>query len=567
MNGGAYSVEVPQNWNHHLVMYIRGGEEYSNAPSLEIPPLREYLLVHGYAWASTSQDRTDLIGSAAADQTAALWDLFVEKHERPERTYVVGLSAGGAGAVISAERYSNRYYGVLDLCGVESVQTTYDSDIAVFLAAAYVANVDQAYFDAHSVTDIMNSRIAPALQNNDERERIISIWTQLTGGSRPLAREGFLSRTDSSVAVAATDLEQGLVDNRHTVYELPISSSEVQDDFNRRVIRIGRSAPVAPLDEEQDPTGHLKIPLLTLHTTGDSRVPLVHEQLLRRLVDDAGRSDYLVQRTVRDQDHCGFVDAEEQAAFEALVHWVEDGVKPAGEDLLADVRGIRFGNDYRLSARIGSPEAALVPGAKDRMLLQGDVTIFGQSPPDHDIYFPALVLRDGLVTQCNIDYERPTANGYRRIVASDSEMHGCGIDGADVALAIDPDETHLLLSSPVAWLADSLNPGAAVQIVIGGRKIIATQFSGAIYAKDGSRMPGGTTVDAYIGNKLCGRGSIPYTGALGGSYLIVVVGSDSVEGCDSGATVTFRVNGSPVRQTAKNEFDGYLTARVDLYMS
>jgi hypothetical protein len=45
-----------------------------------------------------------------------------------------------------------------------------------------------------------------------------------------------------------------------------------------------------------------------------------------------------VQRAVRRPGHCAFTDAERQRAFEDLVAWVERGTKPAGEDLLGDLR-------------------------------------------------------------------------------------------------------------------------------------------------------------------------------------------------------------------------------------
>ena len=88
-------------------------------------------------------------------------------------------------------------------------------------------------------------------------------------------------------------------------------------------------------------TGRLQAPLLTLHTTGDHFVPFSLEQSYRRAVDAAGAGDLLVQRAVRRPDHCQFTAAELERGFSDLVTWVEQGVKPAGDDLRnADLRDV-----------------------------------------------------------------------------------------------------------------------------------------------------------------------------------------------------------------------------------
>ncbi|MEJ2604889.1 MAG: alpha/beta hydrolase, partial [Gammaproteobacteria bacterium] len=47
-----------------------------------------------------------------------------------------------------------------------------------------------------------------------------------------------------------------------------------------------------------------------------------------------GRSELLVQRAIRDLNHCGFTGEELATAFLDLVSWVETGAKPAGDDVL-----------------------------------------------------------------------------------------------------------------------------------------------------------------------------------------------------------------------------------------
>ncbi|MDQ1533868.1 MAG: hypothetical protein QOF28_1629 [Actinomycetota bacterium] len=80
-------------------------------------------------------------------------------------------------------------------------------------------------------------------------------------------------------------------------------------------------------------------------------------------------------------------------------------------------------------------------------------------------------------------------------------------------------------------------------------------FQGELFRSDGRQLPGGTRVDAYIGNRLCAVASTRCTGNFAG-YILNVVGPDSITGCTLGATVTFRVDGLPAAESAVNRPPG-----------
>jgi len=98
-------------------------------------------------------------------------------------------------------------------------------------------------------------------------------------------------------------------------------------------VKDARSPSVNPVYAER--TGKLTVPLLTLHETGDAWVPLSLEQSYRRRTIAAGTDHLLVQRVVRGPSHCGVDGVTRRQAFDDLVAWVERGVKPEGEDVLA----------------------------------------------------------------------------------------------------------------------------------------------------------------------------------------------------------------------------------------
>lgn len=81
--------------------------------------------------------------------------------------------------------------------------------------------------------------------------------------------------------------------------------------------------------------GWLTVPLLTLHETGDAWVPLSLEQSYKRRTILAGMDHLLMQRGVRAPSHCGVDGDTRRQAFDDLVAWIERGIRPDGEDLLA----------------------------------------------------------------------------------------------------------------------------------------------------------------------------------------------------------------------------------------
>jgi len=85
-------------------------------------------------------------------------------------------------------------------------------------------------------------------------------------------------------------------------------------------------------------TGKIRVPVLTIHETGDFRVPFRQEQDYRRRTIAAGTSRFLVQRAQRKVGHCEFEGDIRKNAFDDLVAWIETGKVPSGDDGLGDPR-------------------------------------------------------------------------------------------------------------------------------------------------------------------------------------------------------------------------------------
>ena len=109
--------------------------------------------------------------------------------------------------------------------------------------------------------------------------------------------------------------------------------------------------------------GNISIPVLTMHTIGDLYVPISMEQIYAQRVAAHGASDLLVQRAIRDVNHCSFTTEEGMGAFGALAAWVEYGIKPAGDNLLdpAVVADPNFGCAFTSQDRLYPPPLSIPP--------------------------------------------------------------------------------------------------------------------------------------------------------------------------------------------------------------
>lgn len=551
LGGAVYQIEMPDDWNGRLVLFMHGFEDFRSEAGIGPPDTRRYLIGRGYAWAASSFSSTSQIPGRAADETAALWDFFARKYRRPTRSYVTGFSMGGTATHIAAERYPDRFDGALALCGAAGLSPGLAGTADYFAAAAYVAGVTQAEFDATTdIEGLIRDRILPALRDPAKQQRFVSIMLDLTGGPRPFGRDGFRIEETTNWRRTALAVSAQLAPNRNTTYRLGPISAVKSREFNRSVVRLPLNEDVhRAFVEGADATGLLRLPMLTLHTTGDGQVPIEQARILERRVDAAGKGNLLVQRIIRDPGHCGFRNPEIEAAFAALVRWVEHGVKPQGNNVMAqDLRAPQ--PSFELAPR--SVSGSSVPGARDRVQVRGHLTLDG-APFDAQ-YLGAVVRRAGLITPCQGALPPVNRGNYRISVLAVAEASGCGEPGADVLLWAFVSDQILFSHESVAWpegarTADfdatfSLSePDGAVGPITG--------FAGEVFDRLGRQKPPGTVVEAFVGETRCGVASTRRSGSFSG-FSMDVVGPSSVPGCDLAATLSFRIDGKPAAETAVN---------------
>ena len=370
-NGAGYLIEVPGNWNGDLVLYAHGFRGTGLELTVSNPRIREYLVTNGYAWAASSYSKNGYDVKQGVKDTHALGQFFHGKVGKPRRTWITGHSMGGHITGVAIEQYPRAYAGALPMCGVMGDNELFDYFLDFNLVAQALAGVDAQFpFPADYLTDVvpdlqmaLGSPYPVAL--NQFGLMLAGVTQNISGGPRPGFPISFAVWGNFLFTVGVTGGDIGVApgnvqDNWETVYQIDsdpaLSPEEIA--LNAAVLRVamdpqGRHpdglANIPPI------TGKLPIPVLSLHTIGDLFVPFSMEQIYARRAAMQGAADRLVVRAIRDHGHCGFAVQEEAAAFADLVSWVEDGVKPAGDDILdpAKVAHPNFGCAFSLPGHAG----------------------------------------------------------------------------------------------------------------------------------------------------------------------------------------------------------------------
>jgi hypothetical protein len=198
-------------------------------------------------------------------------------------------------------------------------------------------------------------------------------------------------------------------------------------------------------------------------------------------------------------------------------------------------------------------DAIKVPDTGARVTLHGSLTLDGA--PLEAKFLGVRVVRDGLAAACQITIPAVTQGRYEIRVAADAEVRGCGAPGAEVLLWTYANEGFLFSTQTMPWpwsLAAAFDASFSSADREGAGKPV-TEFKGHLFDRDGSALPGGTVIEAFAGDVRCAVTSLRYGDDSEGYYTLVVAGPEAVAGCAQGGTLSFRLNGKPVAETALND--------------
>ncbi len=367
LGNSGYRIEVPKNWNGKLVMYAHGYAGTGPDLTVSNPAIRRHLLEQGYAWAASSYSRNYYDVRAGVEDTnelALAFNKIAAANGRtlaaPSKTYIIGVSMGGhvTAAAVDEENITTannklRYDGAVPMCGVLGDTELYDFFAAYQAAAMQLAGLPATSWPVTNWPDL-----EPVVKNalfttfptatTAQGEKLKQIVKNLTGGERPMFDIGFAgSYTGTVWGTFGRDgkilgiLNDDVVSTRDFVYRMTSGPTPTVEEqaFNASIFRVQATPDANRLRVDglrwfPKTNARISVPVVTLHTLGDMYVPFSMEQIYKRRADALGTSKWLVQRAIRGVGHCDFTINEQVSAFQAMTNWEQNGVAPAGDEVL-----------------------------------------------------------------------------------------------------------------------------------------------------------------------------------------------------------------------------------------
>ncbi len=326
---------VPADWNGKLIVWGHGYTAFNepldfqhiNLPNgISLPEVAQNL---GLAFATTSYRRNGLAILEGADDIRELVAAFPTVTGRtPTRTYMVGASEGGIITAHLIEQSPQLFRAGLSVCGPIGDfkrQLNYWGDFRVL-------------FDYFFPNVLPGSAVqVPA--------EVINNWSSVYQGRVRSALLGNLTAartlmTVAQVPINIADTNQVLdAADRVLWYSVFATNDGVAQFGGNPLDNVGRfytgssndlllntmvkrySADPAALTQvaRYETSGLVRIPLLTLHTTGDPLIPAWHQQLYTNKARITERGSLTALWPIERYGHCNFTAAEMGVAFTLLV--------------------------------------------------------------------------------------------------------------------------------------------------------------------------------------------------------------------------------------------------------
>ena len=345
-SGALFALHRPANWKGDLVLYAHGYTPPTDP--IHLPPieeLRDQLLARGFAVAYSSFSENGLAVRDGIRHTAGVEEIFESRLGRPRRTFLIGSSFGGCIAVALAERHPDDYSGLLTVSGlIGGTQglVDYISHVRVLFDVYYPGVLQGDLLHIPPGLNLNQHVIGPAVQAISANPQGAGIISQLTQTPVPFASGpelvGSIVQTLGAHFVALEDLLRrtdgdSFFDNSTIAYSGALPAP-VLADINARVARVTSTEDAQELMERYyEPTGRLRIPMLTLYNTRDPEVNSNNETKYAALVAQRGRSALLEQRAFDRYGHTGrFTPVDIAQAFEELVARAPEHRRGRGRD-------------------------------------------------------------------------------------------------------------------------------------------------------------------------------------------------------------------------------------------
>jgi pimeloyl-ACP methyl ester carboxylesterase len=357
LHGAEYEIQVPANWNGTLLVYARGyhyylPEDASASPEFN-PAFESAFLAAGYALAGSAYRTGGWAVSEGIQDTRRLVQFFRQKVGKPEHVILYGVSMGGLIAAKSIEKHPGVYDGAVPICGtMAGTAEHWESNTAVALAYAVAfgwpaewgtledVRDDVLYWEENGHQIILDQLADPENFGRFEFIRLVAglpakdfypgpwmnvlnLMEFLTQGRAELeARAGGNVFHNVGHVYTLTEAEKA------NLAALNVDADALLEEMNDRTTLEADPKAQSYMRRYAELRGHIKGPVVTIHTAYDTIVPVQQESAYRNKVEAAGQGELLVQVYTDGVGHCWITPPQYLAAFAAMEHWLETGERP-----------------------------------------------------------------------------------------------------------------------------------------------------------------------------------------------------------------------------------------------
>lgn len=323
----------------------------------------------GYAFATTSYSKNGLAVKEGVDDIARLVTFFNSYVGKPpSHIYLIGASEGGLVTTLAVEKRSDLYAGGLALCGPIGdfrSQINYWGDFRVlfdyFFPAYKIPNspvdIDESVWPFWDTT---SQAIGAAVSSGGRATgQLLRTSRAPIDAADPLSvistTVGILSYNVFATNEARQELFGQPFDNMHRWY----SGSDNDWRLNRNVQRFpADGSALTEINANYQTSGKLKVPLITMHTTGDPIVPYWHETLYNAKVLFSGSLLKHINIPILRYGHCNFKSSEALAGFIIMVYKATGELPP---NISAVLPTSKLQQDYADLMRQYQPELPVNP--------------------------------------------------------------------------------------------------------------------------------------------------------------------------------------------------------------
>jgi len=345
INGAAFRIDVPENWNGSLVVYCHGyNPQAVKFKDEKLNPALQVFADQGFALAQSGYAAGGWAVEQAATDTENLRRYFIDKYGKPKETYITGHSMGGFLTMMLMETHPTAYDAALPLCGPLA-----PTDL--FMA--------RGAFDSYVLFNYYFPGILPEptkipkdfVNTTGDRELVAKIQKALDGDETKAASlrkfhdanaksNRDLAGTTAFIVYLIKELNERAggnpFDNRYVIYNGTLDDNKINSEIARYA---ADPKAAAYLRSFYTPTGRITNPMLAIHTSYDPLVPVWIPNLYSSRVDQSGTSDLYVQQFVKHDGHCAILPDEISRGFSELREWKSHGRRPQGGEVPKAVSG------------------------------------------------------------------------------------------------------------------------------------------------------------------------------------------------------------------------------------